>query len=56
MQGNPAGRLRGSRNKLTEAVICALLRFLQAWRKGHRGGAPDATCGLPQSAGATCSA
>jgi hypothetical protein len=24
--GNPAGRLRGSRNKLTEAVICALLR------------------------------
>src|SRR5262245_39378328 len=25
-QGNPAGRLRGSRNKLSEAVICALLR------------------------------
>src|SRR6516165_7388433 len=24
--GNPAGRLRGSRNKLSEAVICALLR------------------------------
>jgi hypothetical protein len=24
--GNPAGRLRGSRNRLTEAVICALLR------------------------------
>ena len=24
--GNPAGRVRGSRNKLTEAVICALLR------------------------------
>jgi hypothetical protein len=24
--GNPAGRLRGSRNKLTEEVICALLR------------------------------
>jgi hypothetical protein len=24
--GNPAGRLRGSRNKLTEAVVCALLR------------------------------
>jgi len=23
---NPAGRLRGSRNKLSEAVICALLR------------------------------
>jgi hypothetical protein len=26
VSGNPAGRLRGSRNKLTEAVICALLR------------------------------
>src|SRR5262249_53870421 len=26
MSGNPAGRLRGSRNKLSEAVICALLR------------------------------
>ena len=25
-RGNPAGRLRGSRNKLSEAVICALLR------------------------------
>jgi hypothetical protein len=25
-QGNPAGRMRGSRNKLSEAVICALLR------------------------------
>ena len=24
--GNPAGRLRGSRNKLSEEVICALLR------------------------------
>src|SRR5262249_55561742 len=24
--GNPTGRLRGSRNKLSEAVICALLR------------------------------
>ena len=24
--GNPAGRLRGSRNRLSEAVICALLR------------------------------
>ena len=24
--GNPTGRLRGSRNKLTEEVICALLR------------------------------
>ena len=24
--GNPTGRLRGSRNKLCEAVICALLR------------------------------
>src|SRR5262249_36445816 len=24
--GNPAGRLRGSRNKLTEEVICGLLR------------------------------
>jgi hypothetical protein len=24
--GNPAGRLRGSRNKLSEAVICALYR------------------------------
>jgi hypothetical protein len=24
--GNPVGRLRGSRNKLSEAVICALLR------------------------------
>jgi len=24
--GNPAGRTRGSRNKLTEEVICALLR------------------------------
>jgi Family of unknown function (DUF5681) len=24
--GNPAGRTRGSRNKLSEAVICALLR------------------------------
>ena len=27
--GNPAGRLRGSRNKLTEEVICALLRDFQ---------------------------
>ena len=26
VSGNPAGRLRGSRNKLTEAVVCALLR------------------------------
>jgi hypothetical protein len=26
VSGNPAGRVRGSRNKLTEAVICALLR------------------------------
>ena len=26
MSGNPAGRLRGSRNKLSEEVICALLR------------------------------
>jgi hypothetical protein len=26
MAGNPAGRLRGSRNKLSEEVICALLR------------------------------
>jgi hypothetical protein len=26
VSGNPAGRLRGSRNKLTEEVICALLR------------------------------
>jgi len=25
-KGNPAGRLRGSRNKLSEEVICALLR------------------------------
>ena len=25
-RGNPAGRLRGSRNRLSEAVICALLR------------------------------
>jgi hypothetical protein len=25
-RGNPAGRLRGSRNKLSEEVICALLR------------------------------
>ena len=25
-EGNPLGRLRGSRNKLSEAVICALLR------------------------------
>src|SRR5262249_35093258 len=25
-KGNPAGRLRGSRNKLSEAAICALLR------------------------------
>src|SRR4029077_3259101 len=24
--GNPAGRMRGSRNKLSEEVICALLR------------------------------
>jgi hypothetical protein len=24
--GNPAGRMRSSRNKLSEAVICALLR------------------------------
>src|SRR5215510_10548767 len=24
--GNPAGRLRGARNRLSEAVICALLR------------------------------
>jgi hypothetical protein len=27
--GNPAGRVRGSRNKLTEEVICALLRDFQ---------------------------
>src|SRR2546429_9966512 len=26
VSGNPAGRLRGSRNRLSEAVICALLR------------------------------
>ena len=26
VSGNPAGRTRGSRNKLTEEVICALLR------------------------------
>jgi hypothetical protein len=26
VSGNPAGRLRGSRNKLSEEVICALLR------------------------------
>ena len=26
ISGNPAGRPRGSRNKLTEAVVCALLR------------------------------
>jgi Family of unknown function (DUF5681) len=26
VSGNPAGRPRGSRNKLTEAVVCALLR------------------------------
>jgi uncharacterized protein DUF5681 len=26
VSGNPAGRLRGSRNALSEAVICALLR------------------------------
>jgi len=26
LSGNPAGRLRGSRNRLSEAVICALLR------------------------------
>ena len=26
VSGNPAGRARGSRNKLTEEVICALLR------------------------------
>src|SRR5262245_18384980 len=26
VSGNPAGRLRGSRNKLSEGVICALLR------------------------------
>jgi hypothetical protein len=25
-EGNPAGRVRGSRNKLSEEVICALLR------------------------------
>src|SRR5262245_36816463 len=27
--GNPAGRTRGSRNKLSEEVICALLRDFQ---------------------------
>src|SRR5215510_15114360 len=27
--GNPAGRLRGSRNKLSEEVICTLLRDFQ---------------------------
>src|SRR5262245_11092778 len=26
LSGNPAGRLRGSRNRLSEAVTCALLR------------------------------
>src|SRR5215470_17579175 len=26
MAGNPLGRLRGSRNRLSEEVICALLR------------------------------
>src|SRR6478736_8740748 len=26
LRGNPAGRLRGSRNRLSEEVICALLR------------------------------
>jgi hypothetical protein len=26
VSGNPAGRLRGSRNKLSEAVVCALYR------------------------------
>src|SRR5438445_902446 len=26
VSGNPAGRLRGSRNKLSEEVVCALLR------------------------------
>jgi hypothetical protein len=26
VSGNPAGRVRGSRNKLTEEIICALLR------------------------------
>ena len=26
VSGNPAGRLRGSRNRLSEEVICALLR------------------------------
>src|SRR5215510_16088021 len=26
VSGNPAGRLRGSRNRLSEAVTCALLR------------------------------
>src|SRR5215831_5955344 len=26
VSGNPAGRLRGSRNRLSEAVVCALLR------------------------------
>src|SRR5262245_54661110 len=26
VSGNPAGRVRGSRNKLSEEVICALLR------------------------------
>src|SRR5215471_6329727 len=29
VSGNPAGRLRGSRNKLSEEVICALLRDFQ---------------------------
>ena len=27
--GNPAGRVRGSRNKLSEEVICALLRYFR---------------------------
>ena len=29
VSGNPAGRVRGSRNRLSEEVICALLRDFQ---------------------------
>src|SRR5262249_10229578 len=54
--GNLAGRLRGSPNKLSEAVVCALLRdFLHARGKGYCESAPDAAGRLsqnPRSAGA----
>ena len=43
VSGNPAGRTRGSRNALSEEVICALLRdFRQARGEGCCEGAPDA--------------